>query len=380
MKIPEHAAKACLALAGIAIPRGVVARSPASAESAASAIAPVMVKAQIPTGARGKAGGIREAATSAEAGVAARALLSTSIGGHAVSAVLVEERIEVDRELYAAVLNDPESGTPRVMFSTHGGIEIEDEADRLPEVVRHTGVDPRGEIDRRAAARLLDGAGLGAAAPGVADVLVRLFEVYRTSDAELVEINPLAVDASGAVIALDCKLVVDDAAAGRQQALAEQAIDEPLTKLERSARDHGLRYVELGGDVGLLANGAGLTMATMDVISHLGGRPANFLEIGGDAYSKAAPALELVLSQPGLRSLVVNFCGAFARTDVMVDGVTSAWARLRPDIPVFFSVHGTGAAEAREMLVQRLGLEPYPTMDGAITAAISAPPPGRARP
>ena len=166
--------------------------------------------------------------------------------------------------------------------------------------------------------------------------------------------------------------VVDGAAAPRRPSLAAAAAPEPLTGRERRARELGLQFVELGGDIGVLANGAGLTMTTMDVIAHLGGRPANFLEIGGDAYTKARPALELVLAHDGVRSLVVNFCGAFARTDVMVEGLTGAWLELRPSVPAFFTIDGTGSSEARRMLRRRLGLEPYPTMDGAIEAAIRA--------
>jgi succinyl-CoA synthetase beta subunit len=134
----------------------------------------------------------------------------------------------------------------------------------------------------------------------------------------------------------------------------------------------GLKYVELDGDIGVLANGAGLTMTTMDVISHHGGAPANFLEIGGEAYTKAKPALELLLDNPRIKSLVVNFCGAFARTDVMTEGVINAWQELEPTLPVFFSVHGTGAKEARALLKERMDIVPYATMDEAIIAAIDA--------
>ena len=146
--------------------------------------------------------------------------------------------------------------------------------------------------------------------------------------------------------------------------------------MEATAQELGLKYIDLDGDIGLLANGAGLTMTTMDVISHHGGRPANFLEIGGEAYTKATPALELLLSNTRIKSLVVNFCGAFARTDVMTEGVVNALETLKPSVPVFFSVHGTGAAEARTLLKERLGVTPYPNMDAAIVAAIDAAPGG----
>ena len=147
---------------------------------------------------------------------------------------------------------------------------------------------------------------------------------------------------------------------------------ERLTGLEARGQALGLKYIELDGDIGVLANGAGLTMTTMDVITRHGGRPANFLEIGGEAYTKATPALELVLDNPRVRCLLVNFCGAFARTDVMTGGVIDAWVALAPSVPVFFSVHGTGSAEARAMLRERLGVTPFETMDEAVAAAVAA--------
>ena len=166
--------------------------------------------------------------------------------------------------------------------------------------------------------------------------------------------------------------MLDDSGFKRQPELEGRGTPERLTALEERGRDLGLRYIQLDGSVGVLANGAGLTMTTMDVIAHYGGEPANFLEIGGEAYTKAKPALELVLGNPNVKSLVVNFCGAFARTDVMAEGVIDAWQALSPEVPVFFSVHGTGAEEAVAMLKSRLRVTPYPNMDEAIVAAIAA--------
>jgi succinyl-CoA synthetase beta subunit len=145
-----------------------------------------------------------------------------------------------------------------------------------------------------------------------------------------------------------------------------------MTALERRAAENALKFIELDGNVGVLANGAGLTMTTMDVIRHFGGRPANFLEIGGEAYTKSAVALDLVLSNPGVKSLVVNFCGAFARTDVMAEGVVQAWQARKPDIPVFFSIHGTGEDAAIALVRERLGIVPYDSMEDAIRAAVQA--------
>jgi succinyl-CoA synthetase beta subunit len=216
------------------------------------------------------------------------------------------------------------------------------------------------------------GLGLGAAEGQIADVLARLYGAYRKSDAELLEINPLVVLKDGRVVALDCKYVLDDAAAYRQEELAKLGSPGVMTELERRAAEQGLKFIQLDGNVGLLANGAGLTMTTMDVIRHFGGRPANFLEIGGEAYTKAEAALDLVLSNPGVKSLIINFCGAFARTDVMADGVVKAWQKLKPSVPVFFSIHGTGETEAIQLVRERLGIEPFDLMEDAVRAAVRA--------
>jgi succinyl-CoA synthetase beta subunit len=165
---------------------------------------------------------------------------------------------------------------------------------------------------------------------------------------------------------------LDDSSAFRQEELTRAAAREKLTELEARGAEAGLKFIQLDGNVGVLANGAGLTMTTMDVISHFGGRPANFLEIGGEAYTKAETALDLVLSNPGVKSLVINFCGAFARTDVMAEGVVKAWESLKPDVPVFFSIHGTGEDEAVAIVRDRLAVEPYDLMEDAVKAAVEA--------
>jgi succinyl-CoA synthetase beta subunit len=332
----------------------------------------VIVKAQVPTGKRGKAGGILPAADESEAREAANRILGMDIGGHRVERVLVEEQASIAREFYAAVLNSPVSKGPLVMFSASGGMDIEAIAASNAQAVREAHVDIRVGFDQAAAHRLIDGLDLGDAKDAAAELLVKLYACYCSYDAELLEINPLALLDDGRLVALDCKFVLDDSGVKRQAQLEGLGSREKLTELEVRGRDLGLRYIALDGSIGVLANGAGLTMTTMDVIAHHGGEPANFLEIGGEAYTKAKPALELVLDNPNVKSLVVNFCGAFARTDVMTEGVIDAWEALAPKVPVFFSIHGTGAEEAVAMLDSRLGLAPYATMDEAIIAAIAA--------
>jgi succinyl-CoA synthetase beta subunit len=372
MNFEEYASKPLLAASGIEVPRGGLALSGDEAAALAREFAPVIVKAQVPTGKRGKAGGILPAADESEAREAANRILGMDIGGHRVERVLVEEQASIAREFYAAVLNSPVSKGPLVMFSASGGMDIEAIAASNAQAVREAHVDIRVGFDQAAAHRLIDGLDLGDAKDAAAELLVKLYACYCSYDAELLEINPLALLDDGRLVALDCKFVLDDSGVKRQAQLEGLGSREKLTELEVRGRDLGLRYIALDGSIGVLANGAGLTMTTMDVIAHHGGKPANFLEIGGEAYTKAKPALELVLDNPNVKSLVVNFCGAFARTDVMTEGVIDAWEALAPKVPVFFSIHGTGAEEAVAMLDSRLGLAPYATMDEAIIAAIAA--------
>lgn len=372
MNFEEHAAKPLLVAAGIDVPRGELAETPEHVQEIAERLGAVVVKAQVPSGKRGKAGAIRVASDSSAAHDAAADILGMTLGAHSVDRVLIEEQVSIDRELYAAVLNDSAGKSPLVLFSMHGGMDIEDIAARHPEAIASHDVDIRKGFSIGEAQAMLAPLPLGELAPQVAEVLVSLYKAYRDNDAELLEINPLAVTPDQRLIALDCKFVLDDSSIQRQAELASHGSPEQLSDLESRGRELGLKYIELKGDVGVLANGAGLTMTTMDVIKKNGGRPANFLEIGGEAYTLAQPALDLVLANPRVKSLVINFCGAFARTDVMVDGVINAWCKLTPGVPVFFSVHGTGEYEAVAMLKERLGIEPYETMDDAVRAAIRA--------
>jgi succinyl-CoA synthetase beta subunit len=373
MNLEEYAAKRHVLLpAGVAIPNGMVCTTPEEASAAVARIGPSVVKAQVPTGKRGKSGGIKMANSAEEGAAAARAILGMNIGGSRVERVLIEERCPIERELYAAVLVDVGRRSPLVLFSTEGGMDVEEVAERKPDAIRRHVVDVGRGFGAPEAAALLEGMQLGAATDGVGDVLVKIYRAFCENDAELVEINPLAILRGGKVVALDCKFVLDDASTARQPDLAKVASPAKMTVLEERGASHGLRFIQLDGNVGVLANGAGLTMTTMDVIDHFGGRPANFLEIGGEAYTKAEVALDLVLSNPGVRSLVVNFCGAFARTDVMADGVVRAWEKLKPAIPAFFSIHGTGEDEAVKLVRERLGIEPYDLMEDAVKAAVEA--------
>jgi len=369
----EYQGKELFRRAGIPVGEGRLATTPGEARQAAEVLGgPVVVKAQVPAGKRGKAGGVKLAATPDEARTHARSIIGMEIARHKVEKVLVEERVPIAREFYAAMLNDPSSKGPLALFSIEGGMDIEEVAAKAPASVRHQPVDIRHGFARADAAALIQGLALGAAEAAVTDALVKLYEAYATFDAELLEINPLIVARDGRVVALDCKFVMDDSAIVRHPDIARAGNPDKLTGLEERARAAGLKYIDLDGNVGVLANGAGLTMTTMDVVRHHGGHPANFLEIGGESYTQARPALELLLSKPGIKSLVINFCGAFARTDVMAQGVIEAIEALKPGLPIFFSVHGTGDEEAIKLLKVRLGVTPLPTMDDACGAAVMA--------
>jgi succinyl-CoA synthetase beta subunit len=373
MNFEEYAAKSfVLEPFGVPIPRGRHCRSAEEAGRAFAEIGPCVVKAQVPTGKRGKAGGIKVADSAEEAEEAARAILGMEIGGYPVESVLVEERAEIVREFYAAVLPDVAERAPLVLFSSEGGMEIEEIAAEKPDALKRRIVLPGERFDAQDARAMIAEMGLGEAETAIAEILSKLHAIFEAQDAELVEINPLALLQDGRVVALDCKFVLDDSSAFRQEELARAAAREKMTELEARGVEAGLKFIQLDGNVGVLANGAGLTMTTMDVISHFGGRPANFLEIGGEAYTKAETALDLVLSNPGVKSLVINFCGAFARTDVMAEGVVKAWESLKPDVPVFFSIHGTGEDEAVAIVRDRLAVEPYDLMEDAVKAAVEA--------
>jgi succinyl-CoA synthetase beta subunit len=378
MKLLEHQGKQLLAASGVPTPDGGVASRAEDAAALAGALGGrVVVKAQVTAGKRGKAGAVLFADDPAGAQRAAADLLGSSVGGLPVHEVLVERAVPIARELYAAILNDPASKRPLVLFSTAGGMDIEEVSASTPELLLRLPVDVRTGLTDYAACMLLARTDLSPAEQvAVADTLCALYRQYRAADAELLEINPLVLTTDGQVVALDAKISLDPGARPRRSAelvrLLEDAPPDAETDLERDARALGLQFIELDGSVGVLANGAGLTMTTLDAVNHYGGRPANFLEIGGDAYTKATPALRLVLRNPNVRSLLVNFCGAFARTDVMTAGVLAAIDELRPEVPVFFSIHGTGEKEAVAMVRDQLGQQPYEHMDDAVRAAVAA--------
>ena len=372
MNFEEHAAKPLLKKYGIAVPESVLATNAAEATAAAKKVGPCAVKAQVPTGKRGKAGGIKLASTPDEAGSHAANIIGMTIGGWPVEKILVEAQTNIARELYLAIVNDNATKGPMVLFSHMGGMDVEEAAEEDPNAMRKAPVSITTGLTDDIARDLIKGLDLEAVEDQLVETMLSLYRAFRGLDAELLEINPLVITGDNKIVALDCKLTVDDSAGYRQEEITPLAAPEKLTDLEKKAAAEGLKYIELGGSVGVIANGAGLTMTTMDVIAFYGGEPANFLEVGGEAYTKAKTALSILLENPNIKSLLVNFCGAFARTDVMAEGVVNAWQELKPDIPVFFTIHGTGEDEAIALVKERLGIEPFELMDDAVKAAVAA--------
>lgn len=371
MNFEEHAAKPLLKAVGIPVPDGGLGRSGDEAAALARRLGPCVVKAQVPAGKRGKAGGIALAATPDEARSEAARILALEIAGFPVKSVLVERQVPIAKEFYAAVLNDADTKGPLLLFSAQGGMDIEEIAQMHPDALVRLPIDIRQGLEASALESAIPDID-GVERAGLLDALAKLYQAYVENDAELMEINPLVATRDGETIALDCKFVLDDSALRRHENLAKSGAPEKLTELEQRGQDIGFKYIELEGDVGVLSNGAGLTMTTMDAISHYGGEPANFLEIGGHAFTLGKQALEVVLGNPRVKSLLINFCGAIARTDVMTGGVLEAWDEVDPQVPVFWAISGTGEDEARAMLKDKLGAEPLPTMDEAVKAAVEA--------
>lgn len=373
MNYEEHVTKALLRDRGLAVPNGHLATAAPAVVELAQQLGPCVVKAQVPAGGRGKAGGVLLAGDPQEAGAHAETILGMTIGPHTVERVLVEEQLPIVREMYVAIINDSSSRGPLILFSATGGMEVESAAGADPSTMQRLPVSIVEGCTSGRVRDMLTAAGLQEGVDAVGEFICELYEIYRSVDAELLEVNPLVlIEGTDRPVALDGKLTIDDSARARQSELAEQASVEPRTELERMAAAEGLAYIELSGNVGILANGAGLTMTTMDAVAHFGGQPANFLEIGGDAYTKSHAAVKILLQNPRVRSVLVNFCGAFARTDVMADGVVRAWKDLSPAVPIFFSIHGTGEDEANQLVRDRLGIDPFDEMDDAVRAAIAA--------
>ncbi len=377
MKIHEYQAKGILAQHGVPVPRGQVAFTPVDAEAAARAIgSAVVIKAQVHAGGRGKGGGVKIATDPAEAAAITRNMIGmrlvthqTGPEGRIVQKVLVEETLPIERELYLGVVLDRAQGKPVFMASAAGGIEIEEVAAKSPQLILKETIEPGLGLLPFQARKLAFGMGLpGAAASGAAAAMVALARAYDLVDASLAEINPFVITKDGRAIALDAKITLDDNALWRHKellALRDLNEEDPL---EVEASKYSLNYIKLDGNVGCMVNGAGLAMATMDIIKHAGGSPANFLDVGGGASAEQIrSAFHILLSDASVRAVLINIFGGILRCDTLATGVVAAARELKVQVPIVVRMEGTNVDEGRRIL-RESGLN-FTVADGMKDAA-----------
>jgi succinyl-CoA synthetase beta subunit len=335
---------------------------------------PVVIKAQVQVGGRGKAGGIKLAANADEARQHAGNILGMDIRGHTVRRVWIEHASDIEKEYYASFTLDRAAKKHLGMVSAKGGVDIEQVAEEDPAAIAKLHVDPVDGLSPEAARQLVDEAGLDAEArEGAADILVKLYRCFVEGDADLVEINPLILTPGGQVHALDAKVSLDDNAAFRHPEWDEFRGLEQIDVREKLAREKGLQYVGLDGSVGIIANGAGLAMSTLDVVQQVGGSPANFLDIGGGANADVmANALEVINTDPNVRSIFINIFGGITKGEEVANGIVQALGRVDLKSPIVIRLDGTNAEEGRAILKDHESdrLVSSPTMVEAARTAV----------
>ncbi|MFD3496667.1 ADP-forming succinate--CoA ligase subunit beta [Streptomyces sp. NPDC058678] len=369
MDLYEHQARELFEEHGILVPRAEVTDSPKEAREIARRLGGrVVVKAQVKTGGRGKAGGVGIAADPAAAELTARQILGMDIKGHTVGKVMLAQPVDIETEFYVSYVLDRAAGRFLAIASAEGGMEIEEIAASRPEAVARIHIDPAEGVTSAKAAVIAEAAGLP---PQTVDVLVRLWEVLVREDAVLVEVNPLVRTGQGQILALDGKVTLDDNARFRQARWGADgaAHEDPL---EAAAAAKGLNYVKLDGEVGIIGNGAGLVMSTLDVVAGCGARPANFLDIGGGASAQImADGLSVVLSDPAVKSVFVNVFGGITACDAVADGIVRALETVRLSKPLVVRLDGNNAARGRAVLDEHAHplVQQATTMDGAARRA-----------
>ncbi|MFI5234915.1 MAG: ADP-forming succinate--CoA ligase subunit beta [Gemmatimonadales bacterium] len=372
MNLHEYQARALLQAVGVPMFDGDVAATPAEAEAIAGKLGgTVVVKAQVHAGGRGKAGGVKLAKTPAEAKDAAAKILGMTIKGLVVSKVLVVPAAEIASEAYVGVIMDRESQCPVFMVSPAGGIDIEEVAAKTPEKIRKLPVDPRyGLLPHQAMGLALflyrDFAHVKAAAA----ILQQLYRAFTENGASLAEINPLVTTPDGKVLALDAKVSIDDNELDRRPdlaALRDETAEEPSEVLARKAN---LTFIKLDGNVGCVVNGAGLAMATMDLVKYYGGEPANFLDIGGSSNpEKVVNALRIITSDPNIKAILFNIFGGITRTDDVANGIKTALEKFPVKVPIVVRLTGTNEAEAVKIL-KGIGMDALNDMDEAVSRVV----------
>jgi len=371
LKLYEYEAKEIASRYGIPVPRGKLARTPDEAYIVASELGSTVIKAQVLVGGRGLAGGVKIAQTPWEAREAAFKLLESSIRGVKVNIVLVEEKICVSRELYLSLTIDRAMRKPVFLVSEMGGVEIEDLARNYPGKVHRIHVDPEVGYSDYMSRIALSALNLPwSSLSELSSIMKSMYRIMVEYDAELVEFNPLAYSCEGKLIALDAKIIIDDNSLPRHPDLQE-LYGRELTSYEKKARELGFSYVELDGDIGVISNGAGLTMATMDSILFYGGKPANFLDIGGGASrERVREAVKLMLNHPRTRVLLVNIFGGITRCDEVALGIIEALKEVSQVKPIVVRMLGTNEEEGRRILLEQ-GISVFVEMDDAVKTAVN---------
>lgn len=376
MKLHEYQSKRIFARYGIPVQEGEVATTPQEVRSLAEQMGcPVVVKAQVLVGGRGKAGGIKLARTPQEAEEVAARILSLQIKGLPVRKVLVARAADIQQEIYLGIVVDRAAARLVMMASSEGGVEIEEVARTHPEAIKKVHIDPFVGLRGYQALWLAKGIGLPPALHrDFGRIAQGLYRSFVECDASLAEINPLVITPQGTLLALDAKIVLDDNGLFRHPDLAQLRDIDEETPSERAAREAGLSFVQLDGDIGCMVNGAGLAMATMDIIQHFGGMPANFLDIGGGARAdRVATALRLILADPRVKAVLFNIFGGITRCDEVARGIVSVLEEVRPNIPIVARLVGTNEAEGRQILERSgYGIITATTMAEAAQKAVAA--------
>jgi succinyl-CoA synthetase beta subunit len=375
MDLLEYQGKQLFARHGVPVPSGRPAQTVEEAVKAADEIGyPCVVKAQVQIGGRGKAGGIKVADDGAQARTHAEAILGMDIRGLTVHELWIEEASQIDAEYYASVIFDRSEKAPLVMLSTKGGMDIEQVADEDPEAIARLHVDPLLGFQDFHGRRLCFEAGVDAdVVRAVSVMLAKLYEVFIAEEATLVEVNPMIVTPAGedgkrAVRALDAKVTLDNNALFRHPENAQLRDLSAEDPQERMAKERGLTYVKLDGDIGILGNGAGLVMSTLDVVAQAGGAPANFLDAGGGSKADAiTSAVEVILSNPKVKAVLFNIFGGITRCDEVAKGLIEAFAQIKPAVPFVVRLDGTNDERGRRLLAeaQLPNVVTEQTMDGA---------------
>jgi succinyl-CoA synthetase beta subunit len=353
MDLLEYQGKQLFARHGVPVPSGAHATTVKEAAAAADEVGyPCVVKAQVQIGGRGKAGGIKVANDRTEAEAHARAILGMDIRGHTVHEVWVEEASDIASEYYASIVFDRSAKQPLVLLSTQGGMDIEEVADSNPDAIARLHVDPLLGFQDFHARRLAFDAGVDAdVVRPVGELLRKLYDAFVAEEAMLVEVNPLIVTGDRKVAALDAKVTLDENSLFRHHDNAALRDVTAEDEQEQMARERGLTFVKLDGDIGILGNGAGLVMSTLDVVAQAGGRPANFLDAGGGSRAEAiTQAVEVILSNPKVKAVLFNIFGGITRCDEVAKGLIEAFEQIKPTVPFVVRLDGTNDTEGRALL------------------------------